>query len=293
MSISFNNMTPEQLATEFRKQFKISQQHNGLPDPLQTHYSRSPFTAEGLHDACNAVSKAYEGKPVVTIYNGDARGKDTFFKACVDIEAALSDDVPAKDVLDRLTKTRPAIRRDLHPDDLASKTIQYTQKDNKNIERDIAQEVSPLTRRAALRAKNFLTKKTPVNDRVPLSGKLLAALGPLEQVDIAKPLSPDKKVKIPSVHSAQEILHYLTPKEQKQFAINLQETQQQGSYLIVGPTEAKFLTHLPDLFQRHGYMPDSDANEKMHRLKTKAFGPEYLGTETLDSQKFVYRKTEL
>lgn len=267
-----------------------------LPDPKNSYFFRNFYAPEALHNACKKVAISYPDQPIPTIVDGDFRGKDSFSKRCVDIEAAIQDGIPAKDVLSVVDTWSPIIRRDLQPDDITpSKSIQYDDMmDAAYLDVLILGDQSNgLSVKAAKRAKHQLEKDgAPINGRVQLSDKFIQSLGPLEEVDVAAPLTSSQKVKIPSVHSTQNIWNYLEPYQQKQFAQNLQDTQAEGSYLVVGPNEVD-MDHLSSLLQRHGYTPDPAFNEQIKRQSVANFRVVEELPHILNSpvEQFVYRKS--
>jgi hypothetical protein len=251
-----------------------------LPDPAFSYYFRNPYNPKALYNARKKVEQRYPGQSIPTIMNGDYRAKDAFSVTCVNIEAELAKGTPGKGLLSALSSKAPIIRRDMHPDDIQpTKTIHYspsggkgeTWDDNYSFDCLILHEKRPtsISKKAAQRAKAELTKHgVPQNNRVPLSDAFVKALGTFEQGDISTPLSPNKKKPVPSVISAQHILHYFTdPKKLKQTVQNFQDTQAEGSYLVVGSTEVRNLPNLSDLLQRHSYVPEEEENL---RIKVKA-----------------------
>jgi hypothetical protein len=271
-----------------------------LPDPYETYFFRNLYNPESIHTARKAVAKRYPNQPIVTIIDGDFRGKDAFSLRCVDVEAALKENIPGKDVLDIVTQWSPIKRRDMHADDIQSGTIQYNPEgDNLFLDTLITGEKNKdsLSIKGAKRAKHQLEKNgAPVNGRVQLSNKMAQSLGSCETVDISEPIPKEKKNKKPSVHVTQNIWHYLDSKQKEQLAQNLQDTQAEGSYLVVGANEADNLIQqmpeLPGLLQRHGYVPEKKVNEdiKSRKLDNSVLLKEDPFLRMTGAEPYVYLK---
>lgn len=267
-----------------------------LPDPKQTYFFRNTYAPEAIHHAQEIVRAYYPDYPAVkVIVDGDYRGKDAFSIRSVNYQAELDKGTPAGDIFKKLQAESPITRRDLHPDDLQTGTIHFDALNDKRCFDIPLLAVSPLSFNAAQQALRLLQENLLSKGRVQLWPELLKALGPLEQVDIGAPVPANQKKKVPSVHCAQNILHYLSKRQQDQFVKNLQETQAERSYLVVGPSEAWRLPHLPDLLARHGYTRDKKANLDIHNqeLETPRLRKELASKNKLNVvDKYVYQKTE-
>lgn len=270
-----------------------------LPDPRDTYFFRTPYAPEALHTCRKAVAEAYPDQPVVTILDGDGRGKDAFSLQCVkDVDAGL-----APDALPVVDEWNPLKRRDIHPDDIGpSHSIQYEPEDTVFLARliDGDKKYNGLSAKAASRAKALLGE-SPTDERVPLPPALINVLSPFERVDVSAPLPPEKRKQVPSVHSMQNIWAYFDGAQREHVAQNLQDTQKQGSFLVLGTTEAAMGAkewNLDSLLQRHGYTPHGPSNKKIiGQLKsnTRLSGLSRIGAleykiEALGP--FVYQKTQ-